>query len=242
MVEEAYVVSCPVAVALGDAPMLQQLSPRWLIPLTVVVLLLPSCSASDADGADTTPATTTTAAAKTIAVEATTTTTSKSSVFDFSSDDLCDWFSARDIEAIVAQAYQENGASPFASHFDEGISYSDTRIASCAWEDAVGISTVSLAGVMPGVMLGDDYDYDPDGPIGEPWIRHPALSEGIYINDVHSYFALGEIDPTLVVEGQERVLAFFHDVRPGFNGDAEVGLAIVEEMLRQMGWIPVEGG
>ena len=47
--EETYAVSRPVAAALGGAPMLRRLSPRWLIPLTVVVLLLPSCSDSADD-------------------------------------------------------------------------------------------------------------------------------------------------------------------------------------------------
>lgn len=47
--------------------MLRRLSPRWLIPVTVVVLLLPACSDSADDSADTTlaPTTTTTTTATT---------------------------------------------------------------------------------------------------------------------------------------------------------------------------------
>jgi hypothetical protein len=54
VVEETYAVSRPVAAALGGAPMLRRLSPRWLIPLTLVVLLLPSCSDTADDSTDTT--------------------------------------------------------------------------------------------------------------------------------------------------------------------------------------------
>jgi len=65
--EEPYAVAYPVAAALGGAPMLLRLSLRWLIPLTVVVLLLPSCSDSADDGANTTlaPTSTTTVARET---------------------------------------------------------------------------------------------------------------------------------------------------------------------------------
>jgi len=55
--------------------MLCRLSPRWLIPLTVVVLLLPACSDSADDSADTTLALTTTAVETTTTIAPTTTTT-----------------------------------------------------------------------------------------------------------------------------------------------------------------------
>ena len=51
--------------------MLRRLSPRWLIPLTVVVLLLPSCSDSSDDGAATTVPTATAQAATTSMVSTT---------------------------------------------------------------------------------------------------------------------------------------------------------------------------
>ena len=41
--EEPYAVSHPVAAALGGAPMLRRSSLRWLIPFTLVVLLLAGC-------------------------------------------------------------------------------------------------------------------------------------------------------------------------------------------------------
>ncbi len=57
--------------------MLRRLSLGWLIPLTVVVLLLPACSDSADDSADTTlaPTTTTTATSTTTTTAAPTTTT-----------------------------------------------------------------------------------------------------------------------------------------------------------------------
>jgi len=62
MMEETHAVSDPLAAALGGAPMLHRLSPRWLILFTLVVLLLPGCSDGADDGAATTPAPVTTAA------------------------------------------------------------------------------------------------------------------------------------------------------------------------------------
>ena len=53
--------------------MLRRMSPRWLIPLTVVVLLLPSCSGSDDEAADTTLASATTETTTTLAPTTTTT-------------------------------------------------------------------------------------------------------------------------------------------------------------------------
>ena len=43
IVEEPHAVVYPVAAARGGAPMLPRLSVRWLIPLTLVVLLLAGC-------------------------------------------------------------------------------------------------------------------------------------------------------------------------------------------------------
>ena len=53
--------------------MLRRLSPRWLIPLTVVVLLLAACSGSGDEAADTTLASTTTETTTTVAPTTTTT-------------------------------------------------------------------------------------------------------------------------------------------------------------------------
>jgi steroid delta-isomerase-like uncharacterized protein len=49
IVEEPHAVVYPVAAARGGAPMLPRLSVRWLIPLTLVVLLL-ACCGDAADG------------------------------------------------------------------------------------------------------------------------------------------------------------------------------------------------
>ena len=53
--------------------MLRRLSPRWLIPLTLVVLLLAACSGSGDEAADTTLASTTTETTTTVAPTTTTT-------------------------------------------------------------------------------------------------------------------------------------------------------------------------
>ena len=58
--------------------MLRRLSPRWLIPLTVVVLLLAACSGSGDEAADTTLASTTTETTTTVAPTTTTTTVAMS--------------------------------------------------------------------------------------------------------------------------------------------------------------------
>ena len=157
--------------------------------------------------------------------------------FDFSTQSLCDWFSPEDIDAIVARAYEDNDASPIPPPFEDGSSAAEH----CWWHSG-DISTVGLAVIVSETFI----DYDEDGPIDDRWRPHSALSEGVYVDreevvvGSHDDFEPG-VELRLLVEGREHPLEYWHKVPPGFDGDADAVLAIADEMLRSMGWVPVPG-
>jgi hypothetical protein len=160
--------------------------------------------------------------------------------FDFSTQSLCEWFSPEEIDTIVARAYEDNDASPIPPPFEEGASSADSRYPDCWWHSG-DISTVGLAAIRTGPF----YDYDADGPIDERWRPHPALSEGVYVDQEvvvgsHDDYVPG-VELRILVEGQEHAMEYWHRVPPGFDGDADAVLAIADEMLRSMGWVPVPG-
>jgi hypothetical protein len=161
--------------------------------------------------------------------------------FDFSTQSLCDWFSPEEIDTIVARAYEDNDASPIPPPFEEGASSADSRYRGGCWWHSGDISTVGLAAIRTGPF----FDYDADGPIDERWRPHPALSEGVYVDQEvvvgsHDDYVPG-VELRLLVDGQELAVEYWHRVPPGFDGDADAVLAIADEMLRSMGWVPVPG-
>jgi hypothetical protein len=173
VVEETYAVSRSVAAALGGAPMLRRLSPRWLIPLAVVVLLLAACSDSADDSADTTLAPTTTTATAATTTSAPTTTVVVTTTVDPARlpdpvameqlvRDYCsawpdvDGFLAEDVgfadvpgEGWVAPG--PSGQFCWVAGVDEGIVLGSSDVAGAL--DATGLSEIDCGG--PSVISGD---------------------------------------------------------------------------------------
>lgn len=154
-----------------------------------------------------------------------------SDAFDFSSDDLCEWFSADDIHTIVAAAYEDNDALPLPPAFEEV--WASDSYSGCFWRSE-DISYLGLIATEPVSHPATD---------ARRWQPHPALSEGVYVDQEVVVGSHGDwvpgVEVRLLVEGQELTVEYWHGVPPGFDGDAEAVLAIADEMLEQMGWVPV---
>ena len=160
--------------------MLRRLSPRWLIPFTVVVLLLPACSDSTDEAADTTLVPTTTAAATTTAtapattaaptttaVAATTTTVDPARLPDpvameqLVRDYCSEWpdvagFLAEDVSFadVPGDGWVAPGAYGmfcYVQEVDEGIVLGRSDVTAAL--DATGLSEIDCGG--PSVISGD---------------------------------------------------------------------------------------
>jgi hypothetical protein len=191
-------------------------TPGWVALLAVVALLLAGCDGSDEAGADTTLAATT-------AAPATTTTAVES--FDFSTQDVCDWFSPEQIDAIVRSTYEAVGVPLDPSHMmrREQRNYTD-----CFFAEPV----VSLIAIDGSLVLDD-----------APFEAHPSLNDSVRVAiptpGIHGYDIEG-ISAVLEVDGHAELLSFGHTTI-GLGDDVEtintLGLTIANEMLKQMGWI-----
>lgn len=149
--------------------------------------------------------------------------------FDFSTQDLCDWFSADDINRIVASAYGEHWIPP-----SEQMTRSQDMDFDCLWSgDGLVWLTVN------------------DGQIPSgPFESHPSLDETAQMSILNygSFGLMEGFEALLVVDGHDEQLRFGHafastlgrDKLPTRSGSElanTIGLTIANKMLQEMGWI-----
>jgi len=154
-------------------------------------------------------------------------------VFDFSEDDLCERFTAEEITAIVAQAYDEHAASPVPPAFEEAVGDSQYADLGCWWNSNNQGDRLSVVGLLA----------VNEAPIEKNFEPHLALSDGVRVHGLgepevgsHDDYVPG-VEVRLWVDGQDQVLEFWHMVPPGFDGDAHAVLGIADQILEEMGWL-----
>ena len=145
-------------------------------------------------------------------------------VFDFSSQDLCEWFSAEEITQIVSSTYEELGAQPVPEEHFQGQGQTPDD---CWWD---GDTEVVLS-------------HQDEWALLVPFVSHAALDDSVSVStegDGNYIFATG-IAALLIVDGHDEQLWFGHAISHNFDGDVEmintVGLTIANKMLQQMGWV-----
>jgi len=144
--------------------------------------------------------------------------------FDFLTEDLCEWFSPEEIQAIIASTYMELGVP--LDPTDQMQQMHDEN-SDCYW-------------AYPLVSLSVDASRVPSGPFES----HPTLNESVqvsYLSD-GSYGLMFGVDVILTVEGHSEQLSFGHatsvnDLGVDVPTVNTLGLTIANKMLQQMGWI-----
>jgi hypothetical protein len=144
--------------------------------------------------------------------------------FDFSTQDLCEWFSPEDITQIVASTYEELGVPPMSEALD--LDEAQDQNSDCAW---VGGALVTLS------------HNDERRPV-ESFKPHAALDDTVRAS-IRGNGNLGltdGVDALLIVDGHDEQLSFGHATPERLSDDVEminsVGLTIANKMLQQMGW------
>jgi hypothetical protein len=152
--------------------------------------------------------------------------------FDFSTQSLCEWFSADEITQIVTSTYKEWGVLPLPGQLAQSQGVLGQANVYCEW----GAGSGSF------VALATDLERPPVGPF-EP---HVALDDSVRVSiQSDGTFILADgLDAVLVVDGHDEQLWFGHTTPDSLDGDVEmintVGLTIANEMLKRMGWIETE--
>jgi hypothetical protein len=142
--------------------------------------------------------------------------------FDFSTQDLCKWFSSEDITQIVASTYEELGVPPMS----EALNEAQDQNSDCAW---VGGALVTLS------------HNDERRPV-ESFKQHAALDDTVRVSiqGNGNYGLTDGLEALLIVDGQDEQLWFGHATPERLHADVEmittVGLTIANKMLQEMEW------
>lgn len=153
-------------------------------------------------------------------------------VFDLQTDSLCDWFTADDMNEIIAAA-QRRASTDYtfeAFRFPAG---------SCDWQTPGFFATGSDDSVFVHLAETDD-EVDPDEFLG-----HRLLDDAVSYQIRTYQFSWQEgVDGYLRVDGYEDQILYFgfgvddHDRATYMTGEyEELGLAVFNELLQRMGWI-----
>jgi hypothetical protein len=145
--------------------------------------------------------------------------------FDFSTQDLCEWFSADDITRIVASAYEEHGSTPPS----EPMTRSQDMNFDCFWSGGGLVLLTMNDGQLP----------------SEPFGSHPSLDETAHmlILNYGSFGLTDGVEALLEVDGHKEQLRFGHAVAhtpEDIELTNAIGLTIANTMLQEMGWTDAE--
>jgi len=149
-----------------------------------------------------------------------------SDVFDFSSQDLCEWFSAAEITQIVTSTYEDLNVQPLP----DALVQSHDQNSDCFW---AGDALVTLS-------------QNDELRAWRQFERHAVLDDRIHVSiqGDGNYGLMWGIDALLTIDGHDEQLWFGY-ATPGtvpgvLSNDVEmintVGLTIANKMLQDMGW------
>jgi hypothetical protein len=163
-------------------------------------------------------------------------------VFDFGSDDLCQWITVEQMASIVIEAYGSADTEvPLVEPDATAIRQPPNRVgtvglsqpAGCDWQLADGVWVWAV----DGSEVLDDARRMPGGPqrhIGfEPFASHDLLNDQV----VWTPSGFGTL--SFYVESRDSLLIFSHSGPEGGQSGEDLSqeFTIVNTMLEQMGWI-----
>ena len=162
--------------------------------------------------------------------------------FDFATDSMCDWFTAEDMDRIVASAQEKVGTTLAVAPFQaadclEGETPPMWVAAPPSGDDDV---LVVLTPVASGVDSGWERTTEP-GDFAE----HELLDTSVtYGNVEHLVWYTPGMAADLRVEGHEDEVLWFALLLPSTSGPAPsdpqhelLGFAVADAMLREMNWV-----
>ena len=163
-------------------------------------------------------------------------------VFDLQTDSLCDWFTAEDLNEIFTAAQQRAGTAYDLEEFIPGGCSSDT------WRTTTRTSSASggLSGYVHVSALHEWVEGNPGAPFVDPdtLVEHHLLDDRVsYRNRTLQFGWMEGLDGYLKVDGHEDEILYFgiafddHDGVTHLSGEyEELGLVVVNELLRRMNW------
>lgn len=188
---------------------------RRLLTALVVVALLGACGSGDSSDS-----------------AATTESSAPKPTFDFATDSLCDWFTADDMNEIVAVAQQRAGTA-----------YDFKAFNSCdmLWR-AEEPSSPELSVWFALDPLGVEPRWTPyEEPNPDEFVGHSLLDDEVtYQTRGYQFAWKAGLDGFLQVDGHEDEILYFGlavHTGAGTNEYEELGLAMVNEVLERMNWI-----
>ena len=164
-------------------------------------------------------------------------------VFTPAEDELCVRIEPAELTRIVSEVYTEYGAARSPKPFE--VSWDSDAYQGCAWKSSEeNDDDATVIGLIFTEPVGW---YEQWVEIDEYFHPHAGLSDSVRVGG-----ALGQlpiqvgrpgdwipgIEVRLLVEGQDRTLEYWVNVPFGFGGNAEPLLAIANNMLQLMGWLP----
>ena len=184
-------------------------------------------------------------------------TSSGEAAFDFSTDSLCDWFTAAEMNQIIAAAQERAGTTWGFTYFEAGDCIPQDPYDSAApWEWSPWLWATSRTGnPAPGLglsvslvpfawVLPESLSYG--GP-AEVFVGHEMLDDSVTYGDLRYVSSWAEdMSVDLRVEGHEdEVLRFtLRHSNPGpaaaaetYDAQVALGFGVADAMLREMGWI-----
>lgn len=161
--------------------------------------------------------------------------------FDFSTDSVCDWFSAEDMNQIVATAQKRVGTKLVVAPFQAGDCDEGELHMWVAWPPSGNSDViVVLTPVANGVDSGWERTTEPDDFVG-----HHLLDDTVtYGNLERLVWYLPGMAADFRVDGHEDEVLWFALLLPGTSGPGPsddrhelLGFAVADAMLRDMNWI-----
>lgn len=172
-------------------------------------------------------------------------------VFNTRTDSFCEWFTAQEMNEIVAVAQQRAGTAYVLEEFTPGgcdtfwrtprwwaASRSRTSVQGSTVGSTVAVQIESVNGRPEGMY--DSYRVNPDA-----FVEHHLLDDGVsYQNRTYQFLWQDGLDGYLKVDGHADEILYFGfsvDDTPGATDMTseyeELGLAVINELLRRMNWI-----
>ncbi|MCU0279673.1 MAG: hypothetical protein MUE31_12375 [Candidatus Nanopelagicales bacterium] len=164
-------------------------------------------------------------------------------VFDFATDSLCTWFTADDMNEIVAAAQQRAGTDYDFKAFSSW-SLPECRRLATMWKAEVA-SSPGLSVWFALEPLGDEPRWSPYvEPNPDEFVGHSLLDDEVtYQTRTYQFAWKAGVDGFLQVDGHQDEILYFglavHTGGAGTNEYEELGLAMVNETLERMNWIKV---
>lgn len=175
---------------------------------------------------------------------------SKAAVFDFATDSLCTWFSADDMNEIVAVAQQRVGTTyPFQAFNSGEVAESQACEPGYGWSTGNSPPGHSLWFTL---AMGSDFSpIEPYTPLVldlEAFGGHDFLDDEVSYQQGHYHYTWTEsVDGYLRVDGHKDEILYFrlavaddHEIEMGAFGGrtmTDLSLAMANEILERMNWI-----